>query len=1082
MKKIVVFAASILLAASSLQAITPLWLRDVKISPDGKQIAFCYKGDIYTVAAEGGVAKRLTTLDSYEQTPIWSPDSKQIAFSSDRYGNFDVFVMPSAGGSAVRLTTHSNAETPLSFTPDGKNVLFSANIQAPAKSIVFPRGTFSQVYSVPALGGKAVQMLGTPALALSYSPDGSFFVYQDVKGMEDTWRKHHISSVTRDIWKYDIKKGRHTNLTNRPGEDLDPVMSADGKTVYMLSEPADGDGHPKPEGWQTSINVYSFKISDPSHLTRVTKFDTHPVRFLSRGGNTLCYTWNGEIYTQPIGGEPKKVSIELVCDEENTPDIRTLSSGAHSAVVSRDGKQIAFILHGEVFVSSVEYGTTRRITNTAASESCVTFSPDGRSVVYDSDRNGVTGLFQSTIVRKEDPNFANATLIEEKPVFAQAGVDRRKPKFSADGKKLAFIEGRTKLMVADFATGKVSTVTDGSQWYSQGSAFAYDWSKDGKWFTLEFVSNGHEPYYNIGLVSAAGGPITDITGSGYMSGDPEFTFDGKAIIFGSERYGMRSHASWGSQQDVFMCFLTQDAFDRFRLSKEDYELVKELDKVSGKKPESKKADAKDAGKEEAKSSSKDIKVELEGIQDRIVRLTPNSSNLGSAVVSKDGETLYYTTRFEGGFDLWKTDLRKRETKLISKNSGTGSFQLDSTGKTIFMLGNAFKKLEGDNLKPLRYSAELRVDHAAEREYMFNYVRNEEKARFYCVDMHGVDWEKYCDAYSRFMPHINNNYDFAELLSELLGELNVSHTGGSYRPVLKKELTAQLGLLYDLTYKGEGVKVAEVLKGGPFDHANLDIAEGDIITHIDGQALGTRIDPDMLLQGREGKKTLVSVKGKKDMVVLPITPSRQNELLYDRWVKHNQAEVEKLSGGRLGYVHIKSMDDGSFRTIYDDILGKYYKCDGIVIDQRYNGGGRLHEDVEVLFSGKKYLTQVVRGREACDMPSRRWNKPSIMLQCECDYSNAHGTPWVYSHQKLGKLVGMPVPGTMTSVNWITMIDASMVFGAPVTGYRTAEGYYLENTQLEPDIYVLNKPEDVVSGTDAQLRAAVEELLKEIDSTR
>ena len=189
-------------------------------------------------------------------------------------------------------------------------------------------------------------------------------------------------------------------------------------------------------------------------------------------------------------------------------------------------------------------------------------------------------------------------------------------------------------------------------------------------------------------------------------------------------------------------------------------------------------------------------------------------------------------------------------------------------------------------------------------------------------------------------------------------------------------------------------------------------------------------------------------------------------------------MERLSNGRLGYVHIEGMNDASFRDIYSDILGKYNLKEGIVIDTRYNGGGRLHEDIEILFSGKKYFTQVIRGREACDMPSRRYNHPSIMLQAEGNYSNAHGTPWVYSHQKIGKLVGAPVPGTMSSVNWETLQDPTLVFGVPVVGYQLPDGSYLENTQLEPDVYILNRPETVVTGTDLQLEAAVRELLKEL----
>ena len=369
--------------------------------------------------------------------------------------------------------------------------------------------------------------------------------------------------------------------------------------------------------------------------------------------------------------------------------------------------------------------------------------------------------------------------------------------------------------------------------------------------------------------------------------------------------------------------------------------------------------------------------------------------------------------------------------------------------------------------------------------MFDYVKQEEKERFYNKNMHGIDWEAMTKAYRKFLPHINNNYDFAELLSELLGELNVSHTGGRYRPSSSGDRTASLGLLYDWTYTGKGLKVDEIIEKGPFDRKNSDITVGCIIEKINGETIDNNTDYTAIFNDIAGKKTLVTIHNPADNktwdeVILPISSGTMNTLLYNRWVKQRAADVDKWSGGRLGYVHLESMDDASYRTIYADLLGKYVDKDGIVIDTRWNGGGRLHEDIEVLFSGKKYLTQVIRGEDICDMPSRRWNKPSIMVQCEANYSNAHGTPWVYKHLNLGKLVGMPVPGTMTSVNWVTMQDPSLVFGIPVIGYRTAEGNYLENSQLEPDFKVVNEPGVIVTGEDQQLRKAVEELLKEIDA--
>ena len=1076
--------------ASASQAFTPLWLRDVMVSPDGQQVLFCYKGDIYKVSTKGGTAVQLTTHDSYECSPVWSADGKQIAFASDRHGNLDIFTMSADGGSATRLTYNSVAEVPQAFSSDGKWVLFGAAIQDPAASVMFPDNTLPELYKVPAKGGRTLQVLGTPAEMLSFAADGKSFYYQDRKGYEDEWRKHHTSSITRDVWFYDAKSGQHTNITAHAGEDRNPVASADGKTLYFLSERNGG-----------SMNVYALNTgaNNGQQPVAVTTFKTHPVRFLSAARNgLLCYTYNGEIYTQKNGSQPQKLSITLTRDDEPVISDLTFTSGARQAVVSRDGKQVAFVARGEVFVTSTEYATTRRISQTAGAEADVDFAPDGRTIVYASERNGNWQLYTASIVRKEDLNFANATLIKEESVFPElpalqlngkldfSQVERQYPKYSPDGTKLAFIEDRIKLKVVDLKTKKVTQVTDGSKWFRQDGGFDYEWSPDGKWFVLSYIANKRDPYTDQGIVSAEGGEIHPITQSGYMSGRPRWVMDGKAIMFESERYGMRSHASWGSQEDVFLAFLTQDAYDRYRLSPEDYALLKELEKAKPEKKADadKKADKKSKNKKDDKKADADsvktLKIEFEGIEDRIVRLTPNSSRLGDAIVSKDGESLYYFAAFEGAPDLWKMDLRKHETKLLSKG-GSGVLQMDKDGN-LYSLGSSMKKIEkGDKMTTIAYDAQMKLDLAAEREYLLRHVAKQINKKIFRTDYNGCDWDLMVKNYARFLPHIANNYDFAELLSELLGELNVSHTGGRFRPAANGDATAQLGLLYDLTEATDGLKITAILEGGPFSKASSKVKVGDVVTAINGQPLTKDTDLAQLLNLCRGKKTLVSLKGSAgtwDEVVLPISQSAQSALLYKRWIKSRAAEVERLSNGRLGYVHIEGMDDASFRDVYSDILGKYNLKEGIVIDTRHNGGGRLHEDIEILFSGHKYFTQVIRGREVCDMPSRRYNHPSIMLQAEGNYSNAHGTPWVYSHQKIGKLVGAPVPGTMSSVNWETMQDPTLIFGVPVIGYQLPDGTYLENTQLEPDVPVLNKPETVVKGVDLQLEAAVRELLKQL----
>ncbi len=1084
MKKTLSLFTAGLFVPMSMLAVTPLWLRDVSISPDGTEIAFCYKGDIWTVAAKGGSAKRLTSSSSYESNPIWSPDGKKIAFASDRHGNFDVFVMDANGGGTKRLTTNSSSEIPESFGPDGKDVYFSASIQDPASSALFPSSRMTELYAVPVGGGASRQVLGTPALAMSWG--NGFFLYQDTKGMENEWRKHHTSSVTRDIWKYDTKTGKHTNVTAHAGEDRNPVLNGD--KFYFLSERDGG-----------SMNVYEASVSNAANVSPVTSFKTHPVRFLSRSNSgVLCYTYDGEIYTQTPGGSPAKVAIDVVDELDEQVEKVRVTSGAREAVPSPDGKSVAFVYRGEVFVTSVEYSTTKQITKTAEAEGNLAWSPDSKTLYYTSERDGQYNIYKAEMARANDEaNFANATLVNETALFKADGTERQRPMISPDGKKMAFVQDRNKLMVMDLKSNSVKQLTDGSMNPTRTGDVEYSWSPDSKWILLLIDEKQHYPYADVAILNVETGKITNLTNSGYSTEMARWALDGNAIMFATEEFGMRNHASWGSQDDVMLVFLNQDAYDKYQLSEEDYAIRKDMEKSEADKKDkdsSKDSKSKDKDKDKdkkAEEKSKDIKVELDGITERVVRLTPMSVNLRDAIITADGEWLYYIAGANNGTQLWKLNLRKDEHKMVSKVDGARGFEQDKDGKNLFVIGSSINKLDPktDKMTPVSYSATMTLDHYAERAYMFDYMAREEGARFYNTNMHGVDWKYMTDHYRQFMPHINNNYDFAELLSEILGELNVSHTGGRYSGVYssQSDRTATLGLLYDMTYTGDGLKVDEVLEGGPFNNAKTKVAKGVIIEKINGEEIKAGEDYSAMLNDIAGRKTLVSIydpssKNRWDEVVLPISTSKQSDLLYRRWVRQRQADVEKWSNGRLGYVHIKSMADESFRTLYSDVLGKYNNCEGIVIDIRWNGGGRMHEDIEVMFTGKKYLTQEVRGTDVCDMPSRRWNKPSIMLMCEACYSNAHGTPWVYKHQGIGKLVGAPVPGTMTSVNWVTMQDPSMIFGIPVVGYRTAEGTYLENDQLEPDVYVLNSPETVVKGEDTQLRTAVETLLKDLDAAK
>lgn len=1088
--KLYFMAAIFAVSAFSTAAIAPRWLRDVKISPDGKKIAFTYKGDIYTVPFNGGDATRLTFDNAYDASPVWSPDSKMIAFATDRNGSNDIYIISAEGGTAKRLTFNSGSEIPEAFSPDGTEIFFSSAIQDPAVSPSFPSTRLTEVYAISTDGASLRQVLPTPANSLNVLPDGKFF-YEDVKGMEDKWRKHHTSSVTRDIWLYDPATGKHVNMTDKAGEDRSPAAAVDKDKLYFLSERDGG-----------SFNVYSMPISKPgSQPEAVTSFTDHPVRFLSiSNDDKLAFTYNGDIYTMQSGSQPKLLAIDVTEDTPSEPATINISS-ASEAVPSPDGKQVAFISRGEVFVTSTEYPSVKQITHTPAIEKSLSWGSDGRTLYYGSLRSGKSNIYKASIARKDDPNFSNATLIDEVALFPDDGIERGYPAISPDGKKMAFVQDRRNLMVMDLASKKVKALDGGYITNYQTGGFPVYWAPDSRLLALEVMNPAHEPYGDITIIDTETGEFIPVTRTGYFDQEPRWSDDGNALIFASERYGMRNHASWGSEMDVMMVFLNQEAYDKFRLSEEDYALLKEVEKQQKKdseKDKDKKKDSKknDKGKkdkseakdEEPSGKSKNIVIDREGLADRIVRLTPNSSRLGSYVLSKDGETLYYLSAFEGGYDLWKKDLRKGDVSLVKKlDSGSSDLITDKEGN-IFLVGRTIKRMspKGTDMKNVSISTKMKLDEAAEREVMLDFVENEVRNRFLLPEL-PVDWDAYVENYRQFLPHINNSNDFAQLLSELLGELNVSHSGGRYHGGGSPDPTASLGLIFNLTVPADGLYIEEVVKNGPFDRATSKVKNGDIVTAINGERITPDSDWAKIFNNLARKKTLVSFKrpsdGKTwDEVVLPISSSAMNNLLYERWVKTREHEVDSLSNGRLGYVHIKSMDDASFRKIYSKLLGEYVDREGIVIDTRWNGGGRLHEDIEVLFSGEKYLTQEIHGRKSSEMPSRRWNKPSVMIICEANYSNAHGTPWVYKHKNLGKLVGMPVPGTMSSVNWITLQNPEIVFGVPVVAFRDENGTILENTQLEPDIKVANSPEDVANGRDRQLETAVKSLLQDIDNKK
>ena len=1047
-------------------------MRYPAISPDGKTIVFTFKGDLYRVSSSGGSATPLTTHAANDFMPVWSHDGKHIAFASDRYGNYDIYVINADGGEAKRLTFHSASEYPHTFSADDKQVIFGAARQDAASNRQFPTGSQPELYQVPASGGRPIQILTTPAENVKVSKDGRLLIYEDRKGGENQWRKHHVSAIARDVWVYDTRAGTHRQLTTFAGEDRNPVFTDNDRAFYYLSEESG------------TFNIHKMSV-DGGKSQQLTSFKGVPVRFLSMADNgTLAFGFDGQVYTMAAGGRPTKLDIAVSADNKaNNERIMAVTTGAQNLVVAPSGKEVAFSYRGDVFVNSVEGGGTKRITTTPESETGVQFSPDGKAIAYASERGGKWAIYEARRQRDAEPYFFASTVVREAPVMSNDHQNTH-PAYSPDGKEIAYLEDRNSLRVLNLATKETRTLLTEKELF--GNDHNFQWSPDGKWILFDLDVPGIAPG-EVGLVRADGkGEVVNLTQSGFNDSRAKWIFNGKAMLWFSNRDGLKSVAQAGAtQQDAYAMFFDRDAWERFRLTKDEFALVKEADEKVAKT----KADSAKAKADSLKEEKKPVILDLEGLDARRARLTIHSSALGDALMSKDGETLYYLARFEKGMNLWSTSLRTKETKMIlALNATAGNMAWDKEQKFIFLLADgAISRIDPVPATPKRdlvaMSGENVLDVDAERAAMFDHVWRKTRETFYSKGYHGVDWVGLRPVYAKYLPSIGNNFEFAEMMAEMLGELNISHSGATYSASNPNDdATASLGVFFDPTWAGAGARVVEVINDGPLDRHDVDIKAGSIIEAVDGVAITPERDIAELLNRKAGKNVLLAVKdgaSTNEFVVKPVPAADEGRLLYARWVKRNADEVSKASNGQLGYVHIPGMNDGAYRTTFEDIMGRYATRKGVVVDTRFNGGGDLVADLAMFLSGKKFFDYTTDTRSNGYEPNFRWTKPTVALANEANYSDGHCFAYTYKDQKLGPLVGMPTPGTCTFAGWESLQDG-VRWGVPGVGVKDANtGKYLENMQTEPDIKVMNRYELVSKGKDPQLEAAIAALLKLIN---
>ena len=1057
---------SLSLLVGGLQAEEAKWCRWPALSPDGSQLVFSCMGDLWLVSAEGGEARQLTRAPGLETRPCWSPDGRWIAYAADLHGNLDVFLVSATGGMAKRVTWHSRNDWPWCFSPDSERLLFgSARMDDPASSM-FPGGYLPELYEVAIAGGRPRQLLSLPVEQVALSEGG--LLYEVVRGMEDEFRKHHTSSAARDLWLY--KDGRHTQITSFEGEDREPVWLPQGRFAYLSERSG-------------SMNVWSANLDGEQQ--QLSFHQGAPVRGLSADlSGKLCYSQDGQLWTLQPGEEPNRLSIVLNADRQaDHPQNLVLDTAAEGVTLSPDGGEVAFTIRGELFVASVEEGTTRRITNTAGQERDPQFIDDGRGLVFAAERGGSWDLYRVDLAQEEDLHFYSAGALSE-TLLLGGRDDYQQPLVSPDGEYLAFLARRNELRVMELESGRHHLLVPDTVCYSYSDGDQhFAWSPDSRWLCITYPAD-HRWSDEIGVVSRDGGEIHNFSMSGYEDWSPVFSGDGRAILFFSNRLGLRAHGGWGFQSDVFAAWTDQVNYDWSRISSERMAELTQEDEED--------EDEKKHSRNDEKPDTLRVRFDWERPDLRTTRMSARSGSYSDMLSTADGKSLLLLGRDLDGWHLWSRDWREGEQEELCELPTGGSLLLGPEDEFVLVHchdGSIHKvALEGGDSEEVCYSAEMQLNPAAEWRYFFDHIWNQTRVKFYTETMHGVDWNTLRETYLKYLPWIDNKRDLAECFSEMLGELNASHTGAFvYYEGDNFDATAQLGVLHDPDWMGEGIRVAEVLPGGPCAGASSRIGPGTLILSIAGASIAAGENWWPLLNRSAGEPVWLELRDGRDTwrerVVLE-AEWQTHDRLYKRWVERNAQLVDSLSQGRLGYVHIAQMSGSSFRTLYHEALGRWSTREALVVDSRYNGGGNLTNELVAFLSGRRTYRNYVRPgpRQLGEEPWDRWNRPSIVLMNESNYSDAHLFPYAYKDNGLGSLVGMPVAGTGTAVWWEGLMDEELVFGIPEVGIETETGHLLENNQLEPDYLIENTPESILAGRDLQLEAAVRILLSEVDAEK
>ena len=1015
------------------------------LSPDGRQLAFVYRGDIWLAPDQGGRATLLTQHIETEAYPVFSPDGKWVAFASKRTGNWDIFAVPVEGGPARQLTWHSGTDIPCGWSPDGKQILFAGKRDTPNYAIY--------ALDVATLRSQVLcedyAQLNSP----SYSPDGKKVVYGRY-GFHWT-RPRYQGSAAQQVWLLDVAGKSRRALTTNQFQHLWTRFMPDGKHLLTVtvsevtpsSSPLSETIPPILDSPERTPNLWMFDLEGKREM--VTTFIGGAVRFptVAAKSGDIAFEYDADLWLLPRGEkEPQKVQLFVSADEKQTTRRREkLSSGVTEAELSPDGKTFAFGLRGDIWTIATDKpkgiagrnaDLARRLTEWVGDDSDFSWSPDGKKLYFTSDRQFTTRLYEL------DVQTMKAT-----PLWNR-DEDITRVTVSPDGNQLLFwVSGKEGgLYALTIGTGEARRIVKlpGPQWRGMGGG-DFAWSPDMKW--IAYSARGESRAWNIFIVPADGGIPVNVTRLYAQHTEPAWSPDGKYLFFQSTREG----------DGLYVLPLKKEAV---RSSDADIKYEKPGTNVT-------------------------VEIDFDDISRRIRRLASQSPQ-ADLTVAPDGNILFLS---EG--DLWSVSYDGKDTKKLTGGGGKSSLRIAREAKKLSYLQGGemyIAGLDGKGADKVTFTADWERDIRAERLASFTQFWNGYNRGFYDPNFHGRDWAAIRSRYERLLDAVETNDEFASLLHMMIGELETSHSEvraanseGASSPTL------QLGFTFDYGYEGPGIKVKTVPVGSPGSYAQTEIKPGELILAINGQDVGLdeklyefisdkqNRELDFLVNTNADKTTARTVKYKI------LADSEWTDLNYRNRVDRLRKTVEDKSAGKIGYLHLAAMSLSNQikfeREAYEYMAGK----EAMIIDVRFNSGGNISDTLIDWIERKPHGYFRPRDAEPESAPYHAWEKRCVVLMNEHSYSNGEMFPNAMRTRGLARLVGMPTPGYVIWTSEMRLVDGT---GArmPGSGVFRIDGSNMENNGEQPDVRVPMSPEDWLADRDPQLDKAIELLMGSSESDK